>query len=69
MSENSLLARWSCGREAVGRKNAAAAGLTCLLDCFARFALEGRGTPAPVQQTEALVAFGLYRFVEIAVIR
>ena len=34
-----------------------------LLDCFARFALEGRGTPAPVEQTEVLVASGLYRFV------
>ena len=42
---------------------AAAAGLVCLLDCFARFALEGRGTPAPVEQTEVLVASGLYRFV------
>ena len=39
------------------------AGLACLLDCFARFALEGRGTPAPVAQTEVLVASGLYRFV------
>ena len=39
------------------------AGLGCLLDCFARFALEGRGTPAPVAQTEVLVASGLYRFV------
>ena len=36
-----------------------AAGLACLLDCFARFALEGRGTPAPVAQTEVLVAFHL----------
>lgn len=43
---------------------AAAVGLACLLDCFARFALEGRGTPAPVEQTEVLVAAsGLYRFV------
>ncbi len=39
------------------------AGLACLLDCFARFALEGRGTPAPVLQTEVLVASGLYQFV------
>ena len=38
-------------------------GLACLLDCFARFALEGRGTPAPVEQTEVLVASGPYRFV------
>ena len=42
---------------------AVGAGLACLLDCFARFALEGRGTPAPVEQTEVLVASGLYRFV------
>ena len=42
---------------------AVAAGLACLLDCFVRFALEGRGTPAPVAQTEVLVASGLYRFV------
>ena len=42
---------------------AVAAGLVCLLDCFRRFALEGRGTPAPVQQTEVLVASGLYRFL------
>ena len=38
-------------------------GLGCLLECFGRFALEGRGTPAPVAQTEILVASGLYRFV------
>lgn len=42
---------------------AVAVGLACLLDCFARFALEGRGTPGPVEQTEVLVASGLYRFV------
>ena len=42
---------------------AVVAGLACLLDCFARFALEGRGTPAPVEQTEVLVASGLYRYV------
>lgn len=39
------------------------AGLACLLDCFARFAVEGRGTPGPVEQTEVLIASGLYRFV------
>lgn len=38
-------------------------GLGCLLECFGRFALEGRGTPAPVAQTEILVASGFYRFV------
>jgi len=42
---------------------AVAAGLAGLLDCFARFALEGRGTRAPVAQTEVLVASGLHRFV------
>ncbi|MCY3761480.1 MAG: isoprenylcysteine carboxylmethyltransferase family protein [Gemmatimonadetes bacterium] len=42
---------------------AVGAGLACLLDCFSRFALEGRGTPAPVAQTEVLVVSGLYRFV------
>ena len=38
-------------------------GLACLLDCFARFAFEGRGTPGPVEQTESLVTSGLYRHV------
>ena len=38
-------------------------GLAGLLDCFARFALEGLGTPSPVEQTEVLVVSGLYRFV------
>lgn len=42
---------------------AVGAGLASLVDCFARFALEGRGTPGPVEQTEVLVASGLYRFV------
>ena len=49
--------------ERVAAAAAVVAGLACLLDCFARFALEGRGTPAPVAQTEVLVATGLYRFV------
>jgi len=34
-----------------------------LLDAFARFAWEGRGTPAPIAPTETLVASGPYRFV------
>ena len=42
---------------------AIATGLACLVDSFARFAVEGRGTPAPLAQTEVLVASGLYRFV------
>lgn len=34
-----------------------------LLGSFARFALDGRGTPAPVAPTEQLVVGGLYRRV------
>lgn len=34
-----------------------------LLDAFARFAWEGRGTPAPIAPTQSLVASGPYRFV------
>jgi protein-S-isoprenylcysteine O-methyltransferase Ste14 len=38
-------------------------GLVVLLDAFARFALEGIGTPAPVAPTERLVVGGAYRYV------
>ncbi len=38
-------------------------GLPILLEAFARFALQGRGTPAPVAPTERLVVQGPYRFV------
>ena len=41
----------------------AMAGTGLLVDCFARFALEGRGTPAPVAPTETLVASGSYQYV------
>jgi len=40
-----------------------ALGTPALLDAFARFALQGRGTPAPVLPPERLVVHGLYRFV------
>ena len=40
-----------------------AAGVTILLDSFARFALQGLGTPAPVFPTRHLVITGLYRYV------
>src|SRR5262245_47052006 len=40
-----------------------AAGLPVLLDSFARFALQGLGTPAPVLPTRHLVVSGLYRYV------
>jgi protein-S-isoprenylcysteine O-methyltransferase Ste14 len=40
-----------------------AAGIPALLDSFARFALQGLGTPAPVLPTQHLVVTGLYRYV------
>ena len=39
------------------------AGLLGLLECFGRFALKGRGTPAPIAPPEHLVVSGLYRHV------
>jgi len=39
------------------------AGLLILLDSFARFALQGQGTPAPVMPPKHLVVTGLYRHV------
>jgi protein-S-isoprenylcysteine O-methyltransferase Ste14 len=38
-------------------------GTPVLLDSFARFALQGLGTPAPVLPTRHLVVSGLYRYV------
>ena len=34
-----------------------------LLECFARFALQGLGTPAPIAPPQHLVVTGAYRFV------
>ena len=39
------------------------AGIPAVLDSFARFALQGLGTPAPVFPTRHLVVSGLYRHV------
>jgi protein-S-isoprenylcysteine O-methyltransferase Ste14 len=39
------------------------AGVPGLIDAFARFALQGLGTPAPIAPTEHLVVTGLYRHV------
>jgi protein-S-isoprenylcysteine O-methyltransferase Ste14 len=39
------------------------AGSTALIECFVRFAIEGRGTPAPPLPTETLVVSGFYRHV------
>jgi protein-S-isoprenylcysteine O-methyltransferase Ste14 len=41
----------------------AALGVPPLLDSFARFAIQGVGTPAPVFPTRHLVVKGLYRYV------
>lgn len=38
-------------------------GAVLLVETFARFALQGRGTPAPIYPTETLVVTGSYRFV------
>ena len=40
-----------------------AAGVLVLVSAFARFVVEGVGTPAPVAPTEQLVVGGLYRYV------
>jgi len=37
--------------------------LAALIECFARFARHGEGTPAPVAPTKRLVVTGLYRYV------
>ena len=38
-------------------------GVVGLVECFGRFALKGRGTPAPIAPPENLVVSGLYRHV------
>jgi protein-S-isoprenylcysteine O-methyltransferase Ste14 len=40
-----------------------ALGAVLLAETFTRFALQGRGTPAPIYPTETLVVTGSYRFV------
>lgn len=40
-----------------------ALGAVLLVDCFARFATQGRGTPAPVAPTQRLIVTGAYRRV------
>src|SRR5215470_6891171 len=39
------------------------AGIPGVVDSFARFALQGLGTPAPVAPPQNLVVTGLYRYV------
>lgn len=38
-------------------------GILGLVDSFARFALQGLGTPAPIAPTQNVVVTGLYRYV------
>ena len=40
-----------------------AVAVAVLIGAFARFVIEGRGTPAPVAPTAELVVGGLYRYV------
>ena len=40
-----------------------AAGVAALLHAFARFVVEGLGTPAPIAAPQRLVVGGLYRYV------
>lgn len=40
-----------------------AAGAALLLECFGRFAIQGRGTPAPIAAPDRLVVTGAYRRV------
>lgn len=65
-----LLTGWRAGPPPFGLRAIPAAGTlialagaVALIDCVRRFALEGRGTPAPIAPTELLVATGPYRYV------
>jgi protein-S-isoprenylcysteine O-methyltransferase Ste14 len=64
------ICRWNLGAPLLGISSLRlvgvlliVAGLPILLDSFARFALQGLGTPAPVYPTRHLVVSGLYRYV------
>jgi len=64
------ITRWEFLPALLGVELTRVAGLTLivigvpgLVDSFARFALEGLGTPAPIAPTRKLVVTGLYRYV------
>ncbi|HEY3619244.1 MAG TPA: isoprenylcysteine carboxylmethyltransferase family protein, partial [Candidatus Sulfotelmatobacter sp.] len=64
------LSRWHVGVPLLGTTSLRlvgvllfVAGLAVLLDSFARFALQGLGTPAPIFPTRYLVITGLFRYV------
>jgi protein-S-isoprenylcysteine O-methyltransferase Ste14 len=56
-------AGWGGIVPSVGGALITAAGTAFVLIAFARFAMEGRGTPAPIAPTEKLVIGGVYRYV------
>jgi protein-S-isoprenylcysteine O-methyltransferase Ste14 len=65
-----LICKWHVGAPLLGITSLrvvgvllVAAGLPVLLDSFARFALQGLGTPAPILPTQHLVVSGLFRYV------
>jgi protein-S-isoprenylcysteine O-methyltransferase Ste14 len=62
-----LLTGWEAAGPPLAARIAGAAlalgGAAVLLGAFARFALQGLGTPAPIAPTERLVITGLYRYV------
>jgi protein-S-isoprenylcysteine O-methyltransferase Ste14 len=60
--QSETLAVWWLPLEILGGM-LVAAGTLVLLDSFARFAMKGLGTPAPVFPTRYLVVTGLYRYV------
>ena len=64
------MTRWEFGPALLGLEAARAigvllvlVGLPGLVDSFARFALQGLGTPAPIAPTKHLVVTGLFRHV------
>ena len=64
------ICRWHVGSPILGTSSfrlvgalLIAAGLPVLLESFARFALKGLGTPAPIFPTRHLVVSGLYQHV------
>ena len=65
-----LMTRWEVRPAFFGLEGARSVGVLLILvglpglaDSFARFALQGLGTPAPVAPTKHLVVTGLYRHV------
>ncbi len=64
------LTRWSMKPPFLGAHALRGIGLVlliggglCIVECFARFALRGLGTPAPLAPTRFLVSSGLYRHI------